>query len=85
MKIDLLRQKIDKIDAKLVELIGKRFYISEQIGVIKKREGVKVFDKKREGDVMKSVEGLAKKVGIGEKVIEKIYKIILVESRKRQG
>ncbi len=85
MQINPLRRKIDKIDCKIVGLIGDRLRLIGEIGEIKKKNGQKVFDKKREISIMEAVLEEARQVGAGESTIKKIYKIILNESRRLQG
>jgi chorismate mutase/prephenate dehydrogenase len=85
MKINSIRRKIDKIDRKIVNLVGERFRLVGEIGEIKKKSGLKVFDKKREDSIMETVSEEAKRVGIDENMLKKIYKIIFAESRKSQG
>lgn len=52
--IDLLeiRNKIDKIDSKLVELLEERLNIVEEVACFKKKTGKKIFDEAREKEVI---------------------------------
>lgn len=52
--IDLLeiRNKIDKIDSKLVELLEERLNIVEEVACFKKKTGKKIFDEVREKEVI---------------------------------
>ena len=85
MHINSIRRKIDKIDRKIVSLIGDRFRLIGEVGEIKKKNGLKVLDKKREIFIMESVLGGAKRIGLNENMLKKIYKIILTESRNSQS
>ena len=52
--IDLLeiRNKIDEIDSKLVELLEERLNIVEEVAMFKKQTGKKIFDEVREKEVI---------------------------------
>lgn len=52
--IDLLeiRNRIDEIDSKLVELLEERLNIVEEVACFKKKTGKKIFDEVREKEVI---------------------------------
>lgn len=52
--IDLLeiRNRIDEIDSKLVELLEERLNIVEEVAMFKKQTGKKIFDEVREKEVI---------------------------------
>ena len=47
-KLSTLRQQIDSIDQKLVELLNKRTEITSSIGKIKVKNGLSIFASERE-------------------------------------
>ncbi len=47
-----IREKIDKIDKEIVELIEKRLEIVKEVALYKKENNMKVFDSKREKEVL---------------------------------
>ena len=53
-KLDLgeIRNRIDHIDRKLVELIEERMEIVKEVALYKKENGMKIFDRKREEEVV---------------------------------
>lgn len=59
MEIKDLRAEIDRIDKELVELIGRRMSVAAEIGGIKKKEGLPVFDASREQELLGRVEALS--------------------------
>ena len=79
-----IRKQIDEIDAKILKLLGKRFKIAPKLAKMKKKEKLPVLDKKREVEVFKKLEKIAKKEGVDKKLVEKLWKEILKESRKIQ-
>ena len=59
MKLEDLRNNIDKTDTKIVKLIGERIKIAEEIGEEKKKQGKKIEDWERENRVLENVKGIA--------------------------
>ena len=47
------RKKIDLIDRKLLKLLNQRLHVALEIGKIKKETGEKVYDPKREKEVLR--------------------------------
>ncbi|OGP75128.1 MAG: hypothetical protein A2V86_08235 [Deltaproteobacteria bacterium RBG_16_49_23] len=74
------RRKIDLIDRKLLSLLNQRLHIALEIGKIKKQMGTKIYDPKREKEVLERLrlrlrsrnKGLLK-----EKDLDKIFRTII--------
>ena len=52
-ELDILREQIDMIDEKLVELFESRMEISKKIGDIKMEKQIEIIKYKREEEVIK--------------------------------
>ena len=52
IKLNLLRKKIDDIDDELIALFLKRLDISKEIGELKKENNMKIYDPKREEEII---------------------------------
>ncbi len=85
MSLDDLRKKIDELDSKLVELIGERIKIAEEIGQGKKEESRLIEDRERELKVLRNVRSLARDENISPSDMESIYRNIIDACRKIQG
>jgi chorismate mutase/prephenate dehydratase len=85
MNLDELREKIDAIDARIVELIAERQNISKKIGQGKHRTSRVIEDRERELRVLKNVRSLARTNKISPSDIESIYRQIISASKKVQG
>jgi chorismate mutase/prephenate dehydratase len=85
MSLDDLRKKIDKIDARIVELISERQSISKEIGKGKNKTSKLIEDRERELRVLKHVRSLARDNKISPSDIENIYRQIISASKKIQG
>ncbi len=80
--MQFMREEFDEIDKKLVDLLERRFELSEKIGVYKKGRNIKVEDRTREGQVLQNIARLSTN-GCGENILQ-IYRTILDESKKVQ-
>lgn len=76
-----LRQEINKIDAKLLELLEKRFSISSEIGRYKLVNGLAVEDKKREEEIIANRISSSE---LDEEFIKNLFELIFAESKKIQ-
>ena len=50
--IGVLRQAIDEIDEKIMELINQRLSLAKQVGDFKKQGGIQITDSDREKEIM---------------------------------
>jgi chorismate mutase/prephenate dehydratase len=84
-KLKNRRRKIDLIDQKLLSLINQRLRIALEIGKIKKQMGTKVYDPKREKEVLEKLRSRSKnKSLLKEKDLEKIFGTIIKVCRRSQ-
>ena len=78
-----LRQQIDEIDARIVELYEKRMEIAGQVAQYKIETGKKVFDKAREEEKIRTVKALTHN-DFNRHGIEELFEQIMSMSRKLQ-
>lgn len=78
------RRLVDRIDSKLVTLIKTRQQLSEAIGKIKKRNDLNVVNSEREREILDRIASIARKKKLDEDFMQKIYRLILKQSRKIQ-
>lgn len=83
-KLTLLRKKIDQIDDQLVQLVAKRMKIVNKVKNYKKRRNLAITDKNREEQIINRLKLKAKKLNVSIKLIEKIIRLIINESKKLQ-
>lgn len=72
-KLEELRDEIDRIDARILELIKERLDVGREIGKLKKEKNMAVRDKERERLIIKKVRENAKDAGIPQDNIERIF------------
>lgn len=83
MDLMALREQIDSIDSKIVELYEKRMDISRQVAEYKIETGKKVFDKEREEQKIAAVKSLTHNE-FNSHGIEELFEQIMSISRKLQ-
>lgn len=83
-KIKNIRGKIDGLDKKILKILEERLLLSTEIGKAKKKEGEKIYQPKREKEITKRLVEEGKKHDLDTKFIDKLFKLIIKESRKRQ-
>lgn len=83
-RLEILRNRIDALDVRIVDLLVRRAGLAAEIGLTKEAAGVPVKDSGRERRVIKRVRAGVKKP-LTPDSIERIYKAILKESRGLQS
>jgi len=79
-----LRANIDIADAKLLEILGNRMKVSEQIGALKKSKNVAVLQNKRWSEILERMIANGQEKGLSREFISNIFKAIHQESITHQ-
>jgi chorismate mutase len=74
-----LRADIDDIDEQLVALLGRRFHVTAQAGVLKAREQRQAVDPEREARQARRYEALANAHGLNPEFIQALFRGIIDE------
>ena len=79
-----LRAQINVVDSQLIEMLGKRMKIADDIGALKKEKNVAVLQSKRWNEILGNMilEGEAR--GLSEEFVLKMFKAIHQESINHQ-
>jgi chorismate mutase len=82
--LDNLRAQINVVDGQLIEMLGKRMKVADQIGALKKEKNVAVLQSKRWNEILGNMilEGESK--GLSEEFVLKMFKAIHQESINHQ-
>lgn len=78
--LNTLRDKIDKIDQDLLELLAERFSLVAEVGDIKNRTGLFIYAPEREEIIISCRRKEAKKLGISPDLVEDLLRRIMRES-----
>ena len=84
MDLNSLRRQIDRIDSGLLGLLNRRAELARRIGAVKKRQGLPIFDGKRERAVL---ERLLHSNGgpLPQGAVRRIFQEILRNNRRLQA
>jgi chorismate mutase len=80
-EIDALRQQIDAIDAKLVELLNARAACAVEIGRLKELAGLPVYQPAREAEVLEHVRA-ANNGPLDHAAMTRLFERVIDEARR---
>ena len=83
-KMKKLRANIDVLDATLLELLGKRMKVADEIGVVKKAANVAVLQNTRWNEILGKMILDGETKGLSEEFVLKLFKAIHQESISHQ-
>ena len=79
-----LRDQIDKLDDRIINLLEERMMVSEKIGEYKKENNITILQTKRWDDMLKNRLRLGSRKGLSEDFIIKLFRSIHQESINHQ-
>jgi chorismate mutase len=79
-----LRDQIDKLDDRIINMLEERMLVSEKIGAYKKVNNITILQTKRWDDMLKSRLRLGTRKGLSEEFISKLFRAIHQESINHQ-
>lgn len=80
-----LRTQIDEIDGKVLEIIGKRMKIVQQIGELKRERNVAILQNHRWQEILERMLLIGKQEELSEEFIISLFKAVHQESIHHQG
>ncbi len=83
-RIKALREELDQVDSRLVELAASRQRIVSEIGRVKQGEGKQLRDFRREREVIERVRARAGALGFDPMLAERLLKSLIEASLTRQ-
>lgn len=84
MKLDNLRAQIDFIDNSMIDLLGRRMKVADEIGALKKSKNVAVLQTKRWNEILGKMILEGEHQGLSEEFVLRIFKAIHQESINHQ-
>ena len=79
-----LRAQIDIVDNQIIELLGKRMKVADNIGLLKKQKNVAVLQSKRWNEILGKMVLEGEERGLSEEFVLKMFKAIHQESINHQ-
>ncbi|NQZ77233.1 MAG: bifunctional 3-deoxy-7-phosphoheptulonate synthase/chorismate mutase type II [Ekhidna sp.] len=84
-KLNHLRRQIDMVDDELLELLGKRMKIAEDIGEVKKDKGVTILQTNRWEEIIEKASAKGKLQGLSKKFMIRYLNAVHQESIDHQN
>lgn len=82
--LEKMRAKIDVIDQRLIEILGKRMQIADKIGELKQENNVAILQAKRWNEILTKMLEDSKAQNLSEDFILRVYRAIHQESINHQ-
>lgn len=79
-----LRTRIDEYDSKLIEVLGKRMRIADEIGALKKENNVAILQNKRWKEILDKMTAEGESENLGDEFVLKLFRAIHQESIRHQ-
>ncbi len=79
-----LRQEIESVDARIVQLIAERTALAHRIGEVKRAAGQPMLDPAREAAVVRRAGLLARDAGVAQEDVREIFWHLIGLSRRAQ-
>lgn len=84
VNIENLREEIDDIDNRIIELLGERMHRVAEIGKIKKINEIEIYHPDREISLIQNLLARSTATGVDEKMVLSIWNEIMKASRQVQ-
>lgn len=84
LTLAVLRDQIDKLDDRIINLLEERMHVSEKIGEYKKENNITILQTKRWDDMLKNRLRLGLRKGLSEEFIIKLFRSVHQESINHQ-
>jgi chorismate mutase len=84
-QVAILRDAIDEVDSQLLEVLANRMELSKRIGEMKSENNVAFYQHNRWNSVVEHARDEARKLGLNEEFVLKLFSAIHLESIDIQG
>lgn len=82
--MDRLRERIEQVDAELVQLVAERVRLARRIGSVKHRAGLATLDTAREAAVVRRAAALARDTGLDVEPVRDLFWLLIGLCRRAQ-
>jgi len=82
--LDNLRQQINQLDNEMVQLLGRRMQVAEQIGLYKKENNITILQAGRWQEIVERACAQGEQVGLSREFITRYLEAVHMESINRQ-
>jgi 4-amino-4-deoxyprephenate dehydrogenase len=82
--IDMLRTNLDSLDAQLIDLLGRRFAVCEQVASYKQANGIPMMQRGRIDKVKQQATSRGSSLGLTSDFVSRLYDLIIEEACRRE-
>ncbi|MGD9962927.1 MAG: prephenate dehydrogenase/arogenate dehydrogenase family protein [Thermoplasmata archaeon] len=79
-ELNALRSEMDRIDQELMRLIARRGDVAREIGLTKRKDGLKVRDAEREKKVVAKMAAMANSLGADKKLAKEAARLLIADA-----
>jgi len=72
-----VREKIDEIDERLLDLLAERFALTHEVGVLKAEQNLTSFDATREAEKLARLADLSEQRNLNPDLVEELFQRIM--------
>ncbi|WP_341676721.1 chorismate mutase [Niveibacterium sp. SC-1] len=76
-RLETLRNEIDSLDAQLVELLARRFAVTDEVGQLKHTHALPAVDAEREARQAARITALAQEHGVDGELAWQVMRVII--------
>ncbi|MCC6815843.1 MAG: bifunctional 3-deoxy-7-phosphoheptulonate synthase/chorismate mutase type II [Saprospiraceae bacterium] len=84
-KIESIRKEIDLIDQEIIQLLGKRMQLAENIGSEKKENNISILQPERWNEIIQRLKEIAQQEQLSEEFVFSLIEAIHIESIQHQS
>lgn len=77
-----VREKIDLVDAQLIEILAQRFALTQQVGLLKASNSLTAVDANREAQKLAKLQALCEERGLNSELITQLFTKIMAQAVK---
>jgi monofunctional chorismate mutase len=78
-ELSALRERIDDLDARWIELLAARFAVTDEVGRLKAAAHLPASDPAREAEQVRRYQALATQHGLPTAIVERIFRLVIDE------
>jgi len=84
-RVDRLRNDVDALDLRLLEIVAKRLAIVRELAAHKRALGIPLCDPKREGEMAELHAHWAERLDLPQQLVSDLFSLVLQSSRELQA
>ena len=83
-QLEKLREEVRNVDRELMQLVGKRLDLTQQIGSLKKALGLPLLNYEVEKTVIENTRQIAEELNLSADFVKAVMQLLIAESRTQQ-